>query len=167
VEFGSWHTIEVYCKAGDANTGRFAYWHDGEKFFDRALQTVPDGQTTLKDIAILKVYGSVPEYLHDNGGYLTEVWFDDMEIWNSLPEATSLEQPIRIYTKEMRPAGQRGTSIVVNMLGRSLVGTKIGRNRPLSAGIRLFMPERSRDSEGAKPFVFQARQTDSPEQTPE
>jgi len=95
---------------------------------------------------ILKVYGSIPEYLHDNGGYLTDVWFDDMEIWNSLPASTKLRQLLSISKKETRFTQVNHPYSIIDLLGREITDGLDPNKGGVSTGIRLVKPERSSKS---------------------
>jgi len=81
--FNTWQALEFYAKAGDETTGRYWAAIDGKVLFDETVKTKDAGNWT--NAGILKSYGGpLVNLIKDKGG-THEVWFDDVEIWNSFP----------------------------------------------------------------------------------
>lgn len=86
-QYDQWQTLEFYLKSGDASTGR--YWvrlNESQVLFDETLETTyPAATKDIQKSSILKSYGGpLVKEVKRKGGKV-EVWFDDVEIWNSLP----------------------------------------------------------------------------------
>ena len=91
VVFDTWQTLEFYAKAGDEGDGHVRILVDGQTVADTAIRTVEGGGVWGK-VQPLKVYGNLIDVVTDpekGNKEAVKVWFDDVEIWNSDPTATT------------------------------------------------------------------------------
>jgi hypothetical protein len=92
VVFDTWQTLEFYAKAGDEGDGHVRIVVDGQTVADTAIPTVEGGGVWGK-LQPLKVYGNLVDVVTDpekGNKEAVKVWFDDMEIWDSDPNVTTI-----------------------------------------------------------------------------
>jgi hypothetical protein len=95
VQYDTWHTMEFYAKAGDADNGRFWLAVDGERIIDEQART-SDAGDVWENMRFFKLYGSIVDVVTDpekGNRECVKVWWDDFELWDSEPAATAVEAP--------------------------------------------------------------------------
>jgi hypothetical protein len=95
VEYETWHTMEFYAKAGDADNGRFWLAVDGERIIDEQART-SDAGDVWENMRFFKLYGEIVDVVTDpekGNKECVKVWWDDFELWDSEPTASAIEAP--------------------------------------------------------------------------